>query len=140
MIVLSLTNEMKELFNKSLIEKYPGIIATSSLDGIPHMALKGSLIVFDEKRISFWDRTFGLTISHIEKNPNVMVLIRNNNTKVGWRFFGKATLVNDDDLTSSIWDKTPQAEKDRDPDKKGVAVIVDIEYILPFTGPPVKIE
>ena len=69
-----------------------------------------------------------------------MVLIRNNNTKVGWRFFGKATLVNDDDLTSSIWDKTPQAEKDRDPDKKGVAVIVDIEYILPFTGPPVKIE
>ena len=55
------------------------------------------LHVYSSFEIYGWkenNEPFKELFEHIEKNPNVMVLIRNNNTKVGWRFFGKATLVN----------------------------------------------
>lgn len=106
-----------------------GVVATSN-DGQPDVALKGSLMVWDGDHLAWWERGRAETEAAVRSNPKVAVMVRNpTRDKRTIRFYGEAQIVDDAELRERIWERVIQVEKDTDPDKNGVAVIVRVDRV-----------
>ena len=106
-----------------------GVVATSN-DGQPDVALKGSLMVWDADHLAWWERGRAETEAGVRANPRVAVMVRNlTRDKRSIRFYGEARIVGDAALRERIWERVIQVEKDTDPEKNGVAVIVRVDRV-----------
>jgi predicted pyridoxine 5'-phosphate oxidase superfamily flavin-nucleotide-binding protein len=106
-----------------------GVVATSN-DGQPDVALKGSLMVWDPEHLAWWERGRAETEAAVRANPRVAVMVRNlTRDKRTIRFYGEARIVDDAALRERIWKRTNQVEKDTDPEKNGVAVLVRVDRV-----------
>jgi uncharacterized protein len=132
--MIKLTDQMRELINTALERGCPCVVATVSKDKIPNVGFKGSTMVFDDESLAYWERTRQGTLENLEENPNVMILFRDPATRAAWRFVGKATIHKDGPLREQVMGRTVQAELDRDPERKGYAVIVKVDKVLSITG------
>lgn len=106
-----------------------GVVATSN-NGEPDVALKGSLMVWDADHLAWWERGHGETEAGVAANPNVAVMVRNVvRDRRTLRFYGQARIVADADERERIWERVLQVEKDTDPEKTGVAVLVRVDRV-----------
>jgi general stress protein 26 len=106
-----------------------GVVATSN-DGQPDVALKGSLLVWDADHLAWWERGRAETEAAVRANPRVAVMVRNpTRDKRTIRFYGEARIVDDAQLRERIWERVIQVEKDTDPEKNGVAVLVRVDRV-----------
>jgi predicted pyridoxine 5'-phosphate oxidase superfamily flavin-nucleotide-binding protein len=132
--MIKLTDQMRELIDPALAKGTPCLVATASKDGMPNVGYKGSVMVFDDESLGYWERTRQGTLENVEVNPNVMILFRDPATRAAWRFAGKATIHKEGPLRDQVMARTVQAELDRDPERKGFAVIVRVDRVLPLGG------
>ena len=132
--MISLTQQMRDLIDPALAKGTPCLVATASKDGLPNIGYKGSVMVFDDDSLAYWERTHQGTQQNVEDNPNVMILFRDPATRAAWRFVGKATVHKAGPLRDQVMARTVQAELDRDPERRGFAVIVKVDKVLPLTG------
>jgi predicted pyridoxine 5'-phosphate oxidase superfamily flavin-nucleotide-binding protein len=132
--MIKLTDQMRELIDPALAKGTPCLVATASKDGMPNIGYKGSVMVFDDESLAFWERTRQGTLENLEENPNVMILFRDPASRAAWRFVGKATIHKEGALRDQVMARTVPAELDRDPERKGYGVIVRIDKVLPNTG------
>ena len=129
-------SEYAEAVDAALAEGSPCVVATASADGAPSLGYKGSVLVFDNEHLAFWDRTLGETLAHLRENPQVAVLYRNRERNFHLRFHGRATLHESGELREQIMARTVEAELNRDPERKGVAVLVRVDRVtVPGRGP-----
>jgi hypothetical protein len=106
-----------------------GVVATAN-DGRPDVALKGSLMVWDADHLAWWERGRAETEAGVRANPRAAVLVRNVvRDRRSLRFYGEARVVDDPELRERIWERVVQAEKDTDPDKQGVAILVRVDRV-----------
>ena len=61
-------------------------IATANKNGEPDIGPKGSMMVFDDQSLAYWERTNRQTLQNILENPNVAVVYRNAEERLQWRF------------------------------------------------------
>jgi predicted pyridoxine 5'-phosphate oxidase superfamily flavin-nucleotide-binding protein len=132
--MIHLTDQMRELIDNALARGCPCVVATATKDGIPNVGFKGSVMVFDDESLAYWERTRQGTLQNLEENPNVMILFRDPATRAAWRFVGKATIHKTGPLREQVMARTVPAELERDPERKGYAVIVKVDKVLPITG------
>ncbi len=132
--MIQLTQQMRELIDPALEKGTPCLVATASKDGIPNIGYKGSVMVFDDESLAYWERTRQGTLQNVEENPHVMILFRDPVSRAAWRFLGKATVHKEGPLREQVMARTVKAELDRDPERKGLAVIVKVDKVLPLTG------
>ncbi|PYN14110.1 MAG: hypothetical protein DME05_16495 [Candidatus Rokuibacteriota bacterium] len=106
-----------------------GVVATAN-DGRLDVALKGSLMVWDADHLAWWERGRAETEAAVRANPQVAVMVRNSTRdRRTLRFYGEARLVDDPALRERVWERVIQVEKDTDPEKNGVAVLVRIDRV-----------
>ncbi len=106
-----------------------GVVATAN-DGRPDVALKGSLMVLDADHLAWWERSRAETEAAVRVNPQVAVMVRNIvRDRRTLRFYGEARIVDDGELRERIWERVVQVEKDTDPEKNGVAVLVRVDRV-----------
>lgn len=127
---IALTEEMKAAFATSLADASPVIFATASKEGMPDIAYKGSAMIFDSEHVAFWERSLGTTFSNLSENPRVCVLYRNAATRVAWKMFGEAEVLTEGPVRQQVMDRTIQLELDRDPERKGAAIVIRIDRVL----------
>jgi len=132
--MIKLTDQMRELIDNSLAKGTPCLVATASKDGVPNIGYKGSVMVFDDESLAYWERTHQGSERNVDENPNVMILFRDPASRAAWRFVGKASVHKSGQLREQVMARTVQAELDRDPERKGAAVIVKVDKVLPVTG------
>jgi predicted pyridoxine 5'-phosphate oxidase superfamily flavin-nucleotide-binding protein len=132
--MIQLTQQMRDLIDPALAKGNPCLVATVSKDGIPNIGYKGSVMVFDDESLAYWERTRQGTLQNVEENPNVMILFRDPAARAAWRFVGKATVYKEGPLRDQVMARTVQAELERDPERKGYAVIVKVDKVLPNSG------
>lgn len=123
-------DEMAEAVNSAVAEGNVCLVATASAKGMPDIAFKGSTMVFDQDHLAFWERAHGQTLSNLEANPQACVLYRSRERGVAWRFFGVAELHRNGDLREQVMGRTIQVELDRDPERKGVAVVIRVDRVI----------
>lgn len=127
---VELTDEMREAFANAVKDGAPVLVASASASGMPDIAFKGSAMVWDADHVAFWERARGQTMRNLEENGQACLLYRNTQTRVAWKFFGKAEVLQSGPLREEIMAKTVQFELDRDPDRKGAAVLIRIDRVL----------
>ncbi|MFN8522802.1 MAG: pyridoxamine 5'-phosphate oxidase family protein [Chloroflexota bacterium] len=121
--------EFAEPINVAITEGSPCLVATATKDGAPSLSYKGSVMVFDSTRLAFWERAHGETLRHIKENPQVAVFYRNRERQLQLRFHGRATLHESGPVRDQIMARTVQGELDRDPERKGIGVMIEVDRV-----------
>jgi general stress protein 26 len=132
--MISISDQMKELVDHALANGSPCILATVSADGEPDIGYKGSMMVFDNESLAYWERTKRVHMKNVKENPRVVVLFRDAKTKAAWRFHGTATLHESGAIRDQVMARTVKDELDKDPERKGAAVVIRLDKITNMGG------
>ncbi len=126
---VELTDEMTRAMDNALVERSPCLVATASAEGVPDVSYRGSVLVFDAEHLAFWERAKGETLANIRENPYVCVLYRNAETRVNWRFYGEAQILEDGPVREQIMARVNAFELAQDPDRIGFAVLIRVDRV-----------
>jgi general stress protein 26 len=132
--MISISDQMKELIDNALANGSPCILATVSADGEPDIGYKGSMMVFDNESLAYWERTKRVHMKNVKENPRVIVLFRDAKTKAAWRFHGTATMHESGPIRDQVMARTVKDELDKDPERKGAAVVIRLDKITNMGG------
>lgn len=132
--MIELTDQMSELVNNALANGCPCILATASSGGEPDIGYKGSMMVFDKESLAYWERTRRQHLKNVSENPKVVVLFRDAKTRVNFRFHGTATVHQDGSLRDRVMARVVKDELDKDPERKGAAVVIRVDKVTNLGG------
>jgi predicted pyridoxine 5'-phosphate oxidase superfamily flavin-nucleotide-binding protein len=132
--MISITGEMRDLVDGALANGTPCFVGTASRDGRPQISMKGSVLVYDEETLAFWERAKRTALQNVNENAQIVIFYRNPAERFSWRFHGTATVHESGAVRDAVMGRTVQPELDRDPDRQGVAVLVKIDLIDELSG------
>jgi uncharacterized protein len=139
--MIKMTPLMKELLWTALADGAVALLGSVQPDGTPQISPKGSIAVFDDSTLSFWERSHRTTEKNLEHGARVCVYYRNpakmKEIPYGGgtiRFYGNARIITDPAVREKIWNNTIPAEQERDKDKTGVGVLIDVDRIEELSG------
>lgn len=127
--MIQFTDEMRAAIDNALANGTPCVVATASSGGEPNVGYKGSVMALDSSRLAYWERSRRTILEHIEENPKVVVMYRDPATRLAWRFYGDATVHREGAVRDDVMSKVVQPELDRDPEREGFAIVIDVERI-----------
>ena len=126
--------EIRQRVDTAMANSTTCLLATASAAAEPGIGFKGSMMVFDDGHLAYWERTRRGRLEHIEENPKVMVYYADPRARVHWRFHGVATVYKSGPIREQIMARTIQAELDRDPERKGYGVLIRVDKITNLAG------
>jgi hypothetical protein len=132
--MIKLIDQMRELVDNALANGCPCVLATVSADGEPDIGYKGSMMVFDDESLAYWERTRRQHLKNVQANPKVVVLFRDPKSRVNWRFHGVATVHESGPLRDRVMARTVADELDKDPERKGAAVVIRVDKVSNLGG------
>jgi predicted pyridoxine 5'-phosphate oxidase superfamily flavin-nucleotide-binding protein len=136
-----MTELMARLLTTSAADGVPALVGTVSSDGRPQISPKGSVTVYSDDTLCFWERSYRSVERNLVDNPRVVVYYRNQArskeipyASAAIRFHGTARIVKDGPERDRAWELTIPGEKQRDPDRKGYAVLIKVDLIEELSG------
>ena len=137
---MALSDTIKKLINNAWDDGYPCMLATAGKDG-PNISPKGSLIVFDDQHLAYWERTKRGALENLGFSPKVCVMYANFNAQLAGkidmgflRFFGTATLHASGPVHDAIFAKLKPREQTHDGADTGIGVLIKIERATDMRG------
>ena len=132
--MIAITVEMRELIDAALAARVPGFLGSASKEGLPQISIRGSVLVYDDETLAYWERSKRVSLTNISQNPQVVIFYRNPEKRVNWRFYGIASVYETGPVRDEVMGRTIQRELDRDPEREGVAVLVRLVRITTLAG------
>ena len=132
--MIALTDQMREMIDNALANGSPCILATASAKGEPDIGYKGSMMVFDNESLAYWERTRRQHLKNVQENSKVVVLFRDPKTRVNFRFHGVATVHQDGPVREQVMSRTVKDELEKDPERKGAAVVIRVDKVTNLAG------
>jgi hypothetical protein len=105
-----------------------GWVATASADGLPNVAIKGSVRVLDDEHVMFADLFSGKTRNNLEANPKVAVMVYDLASSQGYVLKGTVELVASGPLYDRMVEILKQAPRPLPPPKYVVKIAVEEVY------------
>jgi hypothetical protein len=102
-------------------------------NGFAQITPRGSTLGYDDDHIMLWERGTGSTTAHIKDGTKLTVYYQNFGKRdvlpMGGicRLYGTAKVYRSGPIYDKVWEKLIPPEKERDPEKKGYAVLIKIE-------------
>ena len=123
------------------------LVATVLPNGFAQVSPRGSTMVFDEQRLAVWERGKGSTSGNLRDGTKVTVFFRKPSLReLGLlpkggiaRFYGIAEIHTSGPAYEEVWRRLVQPEKDRDPEKRGHAVLIRVERAEDLDGKPLTL-
>jgi hypothetical protein len=129
--VIELTDEMRDALASALTDRAPVIAAYTDANGQPQISFRGTAQVFSGDQLAFWARNpQGGVLAAIPTNPKMSLLYRNPATRLAWQFQGRARIDNSEATRAQVFDSSPEVERNQDPERKGVAVVIDVDRVI----------
>ncbi len=124
------------------------LVGTALPDGYAQITPRGSTMVYDDEHLALWERGKGSTTGHLHDGSKLTVYFRKPQLRADGvlpaggiaRFYGVATIHKSGAAYEEVWRRLVQPEKDRDPDKKGFAVLIKIERAEDLNGAALTLE
>jgi hypothetical protein len=124
------------------------LIGTVLPNGFAQVTPRGSTLVLDDEHIALWERGKGTTNANLHDGSKVMVYFRKGQLRTDGvlpkggiaRFYGTAKIHKDGPVYEEVWSRVIQPEKDRDPQKKGFAVVIAVERAEDLDGDALKLD
>jgi hypothetical protein len=122
------------------------LVGTILPNGFAQITPRGSTLVFDDEHLALWERGKGSTNENLADGAKVTVFFKKAALRADGtlpaggiaRFYGTAEIHKSGAIYDQVWDKVIQPEKDRDPEKKGFAVLIKVERAEDLAGKPLK--
>jgi hypothetical protein len=122
------------------------LIGTVLPNGYAQITPRGSTLVLDDEHLALWERGKGSTNENLADGSKVTVYFKKAALRADGtlpaggiaRFYGTAKIHKSGALYDQVWSKVIQPEKDRDPEKKGFAVVIKIDRAEDLTGKPLQ--
>jgi hypothetical protein len=104
------------------------------------------MMVFDDEHLALWERGKGTTSENLKDGTKVTVFFRKPQLReLGIlprggiaRFYGVATIYKSGPVYEEVWNRVVQPEKERDPEKKGYAVLIKVERAEDIGGASIE--
>jgi hypothetical protein len=124
------------------------LLATVLPNGFAQVTPRGSTMVFDDEHLAIWERGRGTTNQNLTDGTKVTVFFRKAQLRENGllpkggivRFYGVATLHKSGPVYEEIWNRLIQPEKDRDPEKKGYGVLIEVQRAEDLSGDPLEVK
>ena len=128
--MIELTDDMRDRLASALTDGCPVVISTVDDDGQPHLSFYGTTQVLSADQLALWVRNpAGGLLTRIVDNPRIALLYRNSPDRVSYQFLGRARTESDETVRTHVFDNSPEIERSLDPDRKGVAVVIDVDRV-----------
>ena len=126
--------EYAEAINNALTDGTFCVLATCGDDG-PDIGFKGSMQVFDQDHLCYWERTRGGHLANLLSDPGVAVMYFSRERGKYLRMYGDAELHEDGAIREQIMFRTPAPELEKDPQRQGIGVLIRVDRLVePFGG------
>ncbi|HJU16247.1 MAG TPA: hypothetical protein VJ770_07230 [Stellaceae bacterium] len=117
-------------------------------NGFAQMTPRGSTMVFDDAHLALWERGKGSTDDNLADGTRLTVFFRKPQLREEGvlpkggiaRFYGHAEIHKSGPVYEEVWRRLIQPEKDRDPQKKGFAVLIAVERAEDLDGAPLALD
>ncbi|PWU22167.1 MAG: hypothetical protein C5B48_10530 [Candidatus Rokuibacteriota bacterium] len=124
------------------------LVATVLPSGYAQVSPRGSTMVFDDDHLALWERGKGSTNANLKDGTKLTVFLRKPQLRESGvlpkggiaRFYGTAQIHKSGAAYEEVWRRLVQPEKDRDPEKKGFAVLVKVERAEDLEGQPLALD
>jgi hypothetical protein len=124
------------------------LVATVRPDGYAQVTPRGSTMVYDDEHLALWERGQGSTSASLADGSRVTVFFRKPQLRESGllprggiaRFYGTAEIHRTGSVYEEVWRRLVQAEKDRDPDRKGFAVLISVQRAEDLGGAPLPLD
>lgn len=131
---LDLTGEIAEAIDGAALRGKTVVLGYNGADGYAGVSFRGSTQVFGPQQLAFWARKAeGGVVDVIAENPKVTLLYYGGVEGPGpafLSFHGHAHV--DPAANDAVYGAMIEGEQGQDPDKQGVAVIVDVKSVAGF--------
>jgi predicted pyridoxine 5'-phosphate oxidase superfamily flavin-nucleotide-binding protein len=138
--MFKIPDDIKKLVNTALADNVPCLLGTVSAEGVPQIGPKGSVVVYDDATLAYWERAKRSALRNILANPKVVVYYRNPARAeilprgAALRFHGIAEIFETGPVREKVKTMVVKEELDRDADGSGAAILVRLEKITDLQG------
>jgi Pyridoxamine 5'-phosphate oxidase len=127
---INLTGEIQAAIDGAVLRGRPPVLAYVREDGSPSASVRGSTHVHGAAQLAIWvrKRDDGFAKA-IDREPRVSLLFLEPEGP-GARFLriqGRAHLA--PELAEQVYSSSPQPERDNDPERNGVPVVIDVDAV-----------
>ena len=120
------------------------LVGSALPNGFAQISPRGSTMVFDDAHIALWERGKGSTNENLADGTPLTVYFRKPQLREEGvlpkggivRFYGRARIYRAGPIYEEVWRRLVQPEKDRDPQKSGHAVLIEIDRAEDLDGQP----
>ena len=139
---MPLSPTIQTLIRNAWDDGYPCLLATVGPEG-PNITPKGSMIVFDDEHLAYWERSKRAVLDNLGLEKRVCVMYANFKAQrdgildSGFlRFFGTAELHESGPIREAIFAKLLPREQTHVGAEAGIGVLIRIEKAIDVRGKP----
>jgi hypothetical protein len=136
---LDISEAIGELFKHALIPNLkPVSVAYVDDAGKPQISHRGTTQRLNSKQLAIWARNpEGGIVSAMASKPAI-VLHYSDFTDLANRVYlnvvGRGHVEPDEAIRRTVFENSPELERNQDPDRKGVAIVIDVEAVNGIMG------
>ena len=120
------------------------LLASALPNGFAQVTPRGGTMVYDDEHLALWERGKGSTAANMADGTKITIYFRKPSLRADGtlplggiaRFYGTAKIYRSGPEYDEVWRRLVQPEKDRDPDKKGYAVLIKVDRAEDLNGAP----
>lgn len=134
---LELSEDMQQAVNGAFATRRPIVVSYVDEHGAPQLSYRGSTQAYSTTQLAIWARNpEGGILDAIEKNPAVALIYGyfEPNDRGFMIFRGRAHVDGSDAVRNHVYEHAHEFERSQDPERKGVAVIIDLDSVDGFFG------
>jgi hypothetical protein len=134
---LKLSAEIKHAVNTALETGRAVAIAYVDENGAPQLSFRGSTQAYGDTQLAIWVRNpQGRILEATRSNPAVALIYGNfdPNARGFMVFRGRARIDESTDARRRVYEQAPEGERNLDKERKGVALIIDLDSVEGFFG------
>ena len=139
---MPLSQTIQTLIRNAWDDGYPCLLATVGPEG-PNITPKGSMIVFDDEHLAYWERSKRAVLDNLGMEKRVCVMYANFKAQrdgvleSGFlRFFGTVELHESGPIREAIFAKLVPREQTHAGAEAGIGVLIKIETAIDVRGKP----
>jgi hypothetical protein len=134
---LKLSADMKKAVDTAFESFKPIVVSYVDENGAPQLSFRGSTQAYSDDQLAIWVRNpEGRILESIEKNP-AMALIYGSfepTSRAFMIFRGRGRVDSSEAVRRQIYERAHPFEQSQDKDRKGVALLIDLDSVDGFFG------
>jgi len=135
---LKLSAALKETVNTALARGRMMSVAYVTPDGRPELSFRGSVRAYSDTQLAIWIRNpeGGILKAVASGHPYITLLYGElaAQSKAFVTFRGRGRVDSSGSVRRKVYDASPEGERNLDEDRKGVALLIDLDSVDGFFG------